>query len=255
MGIGNSLDDETYYRALWDEQSHCGNFSLGRRSWWHRWFLDRVLPPDANPRWQIASDLLEAGERVLDIGCWGGDGAERMRLLQRFRSVHGVDILEASVAKAKERGIDARVVNLNRHPLPYPDDHFDAVLALAVLPQVFDPLAVTRECARVVRTGGILLVSAANVASFSNRIRIVFGRLPVTSRAPGWDGGQLHYFTLKALRGLLEQMGLTVERTRSCGAAAWLRNRWPSLLGGHWVVRARKRQAAAPSLPGNLNRE
>jgi hypothetical protein len=38
----------------------------------HRFLLDPVFDPFANPRPEVALSLLEGGERLLDLGCWNG---------------------------------------------------------------------------------------------------------------------------------------------------------------------------------------
>lgn len=119
--------------------------------------------------------------------------------------------------------------------MPFPDGFFDGVTLLAVLEHVFDPYAVIREVHRVLRPGGELVVDVPNVASFTNRIRILFGRLPVTSADPGWDGGHLHYFTKHALDRFLFNEGFDILARKTSGGHPHLRERWISFLAGDLI--------------------
>jgi SAM-dependent methyltransferase len=151
-----------------------------------------------------------------------------------------VDFVAEGVDAARAKGFDARVVDLNADPLPFPEAHFDGVVHLAVLEHVFDPFAVIREVRRVLRPGGEFVIAVPNVASLTNRLRILFGRIPVTSSDAGWDGGHLHYFTKHALDHFLADEGFEVIERRTTGGHAALREWWISLLAGELVYRCRR---------------
>lgn len=66
--------------------------------------------------------------------------------------------------------IDARlepdvVHDLDDHPWPFPDNHFDQVLALDVLEHLADPLGAAREAHRILRPGGELRVRVPHYRS------------------------------------------------------------------------------------------
>jgi trans-aconitate methyltransferase len=89
------------------------------------------------------------GERILDLGC--GDGALTEKLVSVGAIVVGVDGSQDMVRAARERGIDARVMdayelNFNRE--------FDAVFSNAALHWMLDPDAVIRRVKAALRPGG-----------------------------------------------------------------------------------------------------
>jgi len=206
----------------------------------HRFVLDPIFDPFANPRNEVALSLLEGGERLLDLGCWAGAFLTQVQRAERYRDLIGVDLVAEGVEATCARGFEARVVDLNSDPLPFPEAHFDGVTHLAVLEHVFDPHAVIREVHRVLRPGGEFVIAVPNVASLTNRLRIMFGRIPVTSSDPGWDGGHLHYFSKHALDHFLAAEGFEVLERRTSGGRATLREWWISLLAGELIYRCRR---------------
>jgi len=236
------MDVREFYDDRWQAENVAGPIhARAPRDPLHRFLLDPIFDPFANPRHEVALGLLEGGERLLDIGCWNGGFLENVREAGLNREVEGVDLVEAGVAAAVKRGLSARVVDLNREPLPFPDAHFDGISLLAVLEHVFDPYFTLGEVRRVLRPGGELVVDVPNAGSLTNRLRLLFGRIPVTSADAGWDGGHLHYFTRHALDRLLDGEGFDVRARRTTGGRPWLREWWISLMGGEFVYHCRRR--------------
>lgn len=231
---------KSFYRHLWEQKETLKNRPALKRDWFHRLILDPIFDPLANPRHEVALKLLQGGERLLDIGCWNGYLLERIREAGLYRELYGIDIVPEAIESARNKGFNAQVVDLNSEPLPFPDGYFDGVTMLAVLEHVFDPYSVMREVHRVMRPGAELVIDVPNVASFTNRLRILLGRLPVTSTDPGWDGGHLHYFTKHALDRFLEGEGFTIIKRKTSGGRAHLREWWISLLGGELIYLCKK---------------
>jgi SAM-dependent methyltransferase len=99
---------------------------------------------------------VEAGQRVLDVGC--GPGALTAELVRRVGAarVTAVDPSESFVAAVAERnpGITAR--RASAEVLPFDDGSFDATLAQLVVHFMTDPVAGLAEMGRVTRSGGVV---------------------------------------------------------------------------------------------------
>lgn len=165
------MDPKSFYNSLWDVKSQADYRPVSRRDWFHRFVLDPILDPTANPRYEVALGLLHGGQRLLDVGCWDGYLLERIRGAGLYEELYGVDFVPEGIEAVRAKGFQAQVVDLNHDSLPFPDGHFDGVTMLAVLEHVFDPHAVVREVHRVSRPGGDLVIDVPNVASFTNRVR------------------------------------------------------------------------------------
>ncbi len=191
--------------------------------------------------------LLNAGDRLLDLGC--GDGTLlALARREKFKEVYGLDIAQAVTHRAEQtcaqvvgslEGVEVRQIDLNG-PLPFADNFFDAVTAIAVIEHIFDPYFTIAEIQRVLRPDGQFIMEVPNLAWLPRRLDVLFGHLPVTGDEEGWDGGHLHYFTFRAVRDLLIQQGFAIDYIGSTGIFPRVRNIWPTVLGGNILVSARK---------------
>ena len=106
---------------------------------------------------------------VLDAGM--GPGRLLAELARRDWTVSGVDISERMVALAAARLPDARgrLVQGSITELPFEDASFDAVAATGVIEYLDDPAAGIGELLRVLRPGGLAVVSMPNLSSVKAR--------------------------------------------------------------------------------------
>jgi 2-polyprenyl-3-methyl-5-hydroxy-6-metoxy-1,4-benzoquinol methylase len=107
-----------------------------------------------------------AGARVLDVGCGSGVLLARMKSLGW--EACGVEVDLNAVNAARERGLDIRHGQLAE--INFPENHFDAVHLSHVIEHVYDPAALLRECRRVLKPGGALIVLTPNTASWGHRL-------------------------------------------------------------------------------------
>jgi SAM-dependent methyltransferase len=102
---------------------------------------------------------------LLDVGCGRGDlGAG---LLRRGWRVVGVEPSADACNVARSRGVDAEVGTLDS--VAYDDESFDAVVMSHSLEHVVNPLADLGCALRVLRPGGLALISLPNFASWQRR--------------------------------------------------------------------------------------
>jgi SAM-dependent methyltransferase len=104
----------------------------------------------------LAALALGPADDLLDIGC--GGGLLLRDALATGARVAGLDHSPEMVALARETAPGADVVLGSAENLPFPDASFSAVAMSIVFLFFDDPLAVLRECHRVLRPDGRLAV-------------------------------------------------------------------------------------------------
>jgi len=118
---------------------------------WHWWYRGRRRIIGALVR-RLA---LAPGTEILDAGCGSG---RNMVDLARYGPVTGLEIADASVHWARNRGI-GEVIQGSIMEAPFPDGRFDFAVCLDVLEHIDDELHALRELRRVMRADATLLVT------------------------------------------------------------------------------------------------
>ncbi|MFC8527059.1 class I SAM-dependent methyltransferase [Nocardia sp. NPDC057227] len=106
-----------------------------------------------------------AGREVLEAGSGEGYGADMIAGVAR--RVTGVDYDESAVAHVRARYPRVEMVRGNLAALPLPDASVDVVVNFQVIEHLWDQGQFLRECLRVLRPGGELLISTPNRITFS----------------------------------------------------------------------------------------
>jgi ubiquinone/menaquinone biosynthesis C-methylase UbiE len=150
-GAGPASPVGAIYDAIYSDHSNVWE-DQGRDAAFRRYFASVVASVSAG--------------RILEVGC--GEG-----------------LLLAAIQAGEKAGIDPSVKALRRamavsgaecaaaqaEHLPYPDEHFDAAIAVGVMEHFSDPDAATKEIWRVLRPGGWYLVLFHTDMSWGSRAR------------------------------------------------------------------------------------
>lgn len=104
--------------------------------------------------------------QVLDLGCGTGNIAHS--LAASGMQVTGCDISKEMLRHAADQDLADIVewvpLDTGWRVLPFPSDTFHAIIAASVLEYVESPSTVIRECARVLRPGGVMVCTMPNPA-------------------------------------------------------------------------------------------
>ncbi len=182
--------------------------------------------------------LVPAGTRVLDLGCGSG---ELLALLMRDKgcSGYGIEIDDANVHAAVQRGVNVIQLNLEQGLALFDDRSFDVVLQLDTLQHLRNTERMLRETARVGRIG---IVSFPNFAHWPNRLRVLAGRMPVTKALPyeWYDTPNIRVGTFADFEVLARKCGFAVSDAFGLHEGRVVR-RWPNLRASVAVFRFEQR--------------
>ena len=106
-----------------------------------------------------------AGQDVLEAGCGEGYGADLLATVAR--RVIAVDYDAETVAHVRRRYPAVEVTEGNLAALPLPDASVDVVVNFQVIEHLWDQPQFITECLRVLRPGGLLLMSTPNRITFT----------------------------------------------------------------------------------------
>jgi SAM-dependent methyltransferase len=170
---------------------------------------------------------LQDRERMCDLGCGYGFLSSIIGKSLGFKDVYGVDIDVKRLMVAKDRLNAVEKVDLELDMLPFPNNFFDLVCSFGVLEHLrFFDNSIKESC-RVLKNGGLLLVSIPNLADWVNRLRLLLGLQPrnvQVSQYYGYGGiDHIHSCTLRMLEELSVKYGFTP--LRSYGAKAVYRSK------------------------------
>ena len=189
--------------------------------------------------------IVNAGN-VLDVGCL--DGTISVLLGKQGNKVYGIDASEPAVEKAKAKGIEACLGNIEER-MPFSDQMFDLVFAGEIFEHIFDIDFLIDEIYRVTKKSGYLVATTPNLAAFGRRLMLLINRNPnIEISFTGSAAGHIRYFIKQTLDDLLVKHGFrvthftsdTVNFNRSGTIhSCWLAHAFPSL-GRTLIVKAQK---------------
>jgi len=183
-----------------------------------------------------------SASRLLDVGC--GSGTLLGLLKQRGFHVRGFDSSSEAAGIAKSESDVDVVVGTRLQDAGFAAGSFDLVTLFHVMEHVTDPRSVLSEVRRILRPEGRLVLQVPNIESWQFRL---FG-----VRWYGLDVPRhvINYST-HAMRGLLEQSGFKISRTRHFNlrdnAPALASSLFPSLDPVSRGVRQRRRLVTEPA--------
>lgn len=163
----------------------------------HFWFVSRrAIFTELLDRHVPA--LADRDRQILDIGCGAGG---MLGLLQRYGKVAGLDVDHEYLTFCRERGFP-NVLCGSGYELPFADGRFDLVSLFDTLEHIPEEVAALREVRRVLRPGGLVLISVPAYQwlwSQNDRIahhcrRYTRGRLEGALREAGLEVVRSSYF-------------------------------------------------------------
>jgi SAM-dependent methyltransferase len=221
LPLASPAELDSYYPASYGYLADRGALASVQRAVQKLFFSYAV----ARRPWRLLRDTTPG--RLLDVGCGRGDlGAA---LIARGWEVAGVDPSEGAVASARARGVDAQAGTLET--VDFEDESFDAVVMRHSLEHLPDPIGDLKRIHRLLKPGGLLVVSLPNFDSWERRR---FGSAWFHLDLPR----HRTHFGPKSLRLAFEQSGFDVLTTETAGDAGSLLASAQYRFAGHLVSKS-----------------
>jgi ubiquinone/menaquinone biosynthesis C-methylase UbiE len=148
---------------------------------------------------------------LLDFGC--GDGLFTEAVFGKQPDVFGCDIAKGELPGARDSGVYTNGVQFgDGHALPYRSNTFGSVYSNSVVEHIPDPQNVLPELSRVLRPGGILVLTVPSdqFHSLLDGVRHAPSKEVGKAYADGVDKllAHFHYHTVDEWRVLLQTVGM-----------------------------------------------
>ena len=176
---------------------------------------------------RIIYQFVEAGSRVLDLGCGNGD---LMYLLVREKNarVQGIELDDAAIYECVKKGLSVIHSDIESGLVEYPDRSFDYVILNQSMQEVKRVDMVFEQALRI---GTRIIVGFPNFAYIGARLMLFFrGKSPITSSLPyHWnDTPNVRFLSIRDFRDYCNEKRLRILAARYLNAEKEIRF-WPNL--------------------------
>lgn len=145
--------------------------------------------------------------KVLDIGCGHGFDLENINKNSgKDLKMFGIEIWPEYASKAREKGINVSIIDIESEKFPFEDNYFDLIVINQVLEHTKEIFYIINEANRILKTGGRLIIGVPNLAALHNRILLCIGKQPACIKL---ESAHVRGFTKKALISFVENRGFT----------------------------------------------
>jgi len=187
---------------------------------------------------------LSAGSKVIDLGFYPGTLIRELKvLLQENITCYGAGLkvdkdfksfIQPYVKECIEIELDPFYEKSNSNiQIPYDDEFFDAVIATEILEHLISPLEMIGEAARILKRGGLFVITTPNVSHIGAVIKLFMGRSnyerldrsPMYLQDDNWRG-HIRYYDKKELKTLFYRAGLELLSHKYYRELGWTHAKW-----------------------------
>ena len=163
---------------------------------------------------------------IFDVGCGSGVLGRITKAWRPEVVLHGCDISTSALERAKHHYDRVWKTDLDREDIPAESYFYDFVMCGEVLEHIYDVHHILTEIKRILKKGGIGLLTVPNLVYWRFRLDLLSGQLPI----PAEDDRHIHQFTLNSLTEKLRKARLKILSITGCRIKLpWLAKWRPSV--------------------------
>jgi|SRR5947209_597456 len=165
-------------------------------------------------RYRFARALLpppSPGAALVDVGGGAGEFCKIAREIGYTTTL--LDGNERSVESERQRGFSALRADLTQPLREVPDQAFDAVISLEVIEHIVTAELLLKEMARVLKPGGVIVLSTPNFGFIKDRLAYLRGGDAKE------EGYHFRFYTRSKLAAMVQAAGLEIQAVNSIGSA------------------------------------
>jgi ubiquinone/menaquinone biosynthesis C-methylase UbiE len=139
---------------------------------------------------------------ILDLGAGHGNDLLSAKNIFPDADLHAVEIYPPYVKELEEKKINVHKLNIEKDPLPFPDNSIDVIISNQIIEHLKEIFWVFHEATRVLKKDGSFIIGVPNIAALHNRLIFLFGIQPTplknwSAHVRGWTKNDLKRFLNK----------------------------------------------------------
>ena len=184
---------------------------------------------------------------VIDLGIFPGTLVRQLKILLKDRiSCYGAglkidddfrDFMSSNVEKCIDIELDPFYLKSNdRIHIQFETGYFDAVIATEILEHLISPIEMISEGSRILRKGGLFIITTPNVSHIGAVYKLLMGRSnyerldrsPMYLQNDPWRG-HIRFYDKRELKTLFDRHGLELIYHSYYRELGWSHAKWPWL--------------------------
>ena len=159
--------------------------------------------------YEVITQWIEPGEKVLDLGCGDGDLLKHLMAVRQVQG-YGVENDPDKLLASVNNGVNVIQMDLEKGLVGLEDGFFDHVIMSLSLQAMHNTQGILHEMLRVGREA---VVSFPNFGYWRHRQSILNGRMPVSESLPHqwFNTPNVRFFTIADFDALCEMNGIAVR--------------------------------------------
>lgn len=155
--------------------------------WYNDYFCNGGLTgiPKMEKTLPLMTKFLKNGSRLGDFG----GTIESFKIFKK--AFPKVEIVSVNMIAKQIKGCDLKVCEDFSEKTSFDSDYFDAIFLGDVIEHLIEPDKLVIELHRVLKNGGVLIITTPNFASLINRFSLLFGFAPTNYHPSEWRYGSL----------------------------------------------------------------